>query len=228
MRTTTRSSAGSTTRSGAVLDALGRAGLADNTIVVLEADHGVSLGERGRLQKHTFFPEVHRVPRLVAFPGRLPAGQVRGDLCELDGPRPHALRPRRHRRPPPASAAATSSPTRRRPSHVFATVGFGEPESRALPNQVVGTWTDGTGWPRRGCIRTARYRLDMTVRHNGAPTRAAEEDPFLADCALDPFETVEPRGRPALRGRGRHIGDRAARTGGHGSRAGLRPDLLRR
>ena len=83
---------------------------------------------------------------------------------------------------------------------IFSTIGFGERESYALPNQVVGTWSDGTGWPRPSCVRTARYRLDMTVRRNGAAVTAAEEDPYLADLALDPFEAVNRARDPLYAG----------------------------
>ena len=65
---------------------------------------------------------------------------------------------------------------------------------------MVGTWSDGTGWPRRACVRTARYRLDMTVRRNGAAVAPEEEDPYLADLALDPFETVNRAADPAYAG----------------------------
>lgn len=180
---------------GAILGALEAGRLLEDTIIVLEADHGVSLGERGRLQKHTFAPEVHRVPRIISWPGALPEGQVRGDLaqsldlartlCGLCGIEPAATF---HGR----DLFAAGAP----PEAVFSTIGFGERESRALPNQVVGTWSDGGGWPRRACIRTARYRLDMTVRRNGARVGADEEDIFLADCALDPLETENRAAQP--------------------------------
>jgi choline-sulfatase len=179
---------------GEVLDALERVGLADDTIIVLEADHGVSLGERGRLQKHTFFPETHRIPRLIAFPARLPRGAVRGDLCEsMDLARTLCALA--------GIAPATSFQGRDLfseppPEMVFSTVGYGLAQSRALPNQVVGLWSDGTGWPRRSCVRTARYRLDMTVRRNGLPVVPQDEDPYLADLALDPFEEVNRAGDP--------------------------------
>lgn len=180
---------------GAVLDALEASGLAGNTIVVLEADHGVSLGERGRLQKHTFFPEVHRIPRLISWPGRLPAGQVRADLAQsLDLAR--TLCGLADVAPAETFGGRDLFGPEPPPEAIFATIGFGERESRALPNQVVGTWSDGTGWPRRSCIRTARFRLDMTVRRNGMPVPPAEEDPYLADRALDPFETVNRAGDP--------------------------------
>ena len=47
-------------------------GLYDNTIVILTADHGDSLGEDGRWgHAYTIFPEVLRVPLLVHLPGSL-------------------------------------------------------------------------------------------------------------------------------------------------------------
>jgi len=179
---------------GMILDALEASGLADQTIVVLEADHGVSLAERGRLQKHTFFPEVHRIPRLIAWPGHLQP-QARTDLCEsldlaktlcgLSGIAPaESFQGRDLFSEPP-------------PEAVFSTVGYGLPESHALPNQVVGRWSDGSGWPRRSCVRTARYRLDMTVRQNGAAVSPDREDPFLADLALDRLEETNRAGDPA-------------------------------
>jgi choline-sulfatase len=190
---------------GAILDALERSGLRERTIVVLEADHGVSLSERGRLQKHTFFPEVHRIPRLIAGPG-VPVGQARADLaesmdlaktlCGLCGIEPAETFQGRDlfREKPPA--------------YVFSTVGFGERTSYALPNQVVGTWSDGTGWPRRTCVRTARYRLDITTRHNGAWVGEDQEDPYLADTALDPREYVNRAKDPGYAGVLAHLRDK--------------------
>lgn len=179
---------------GTILAALEASGLAERTIIVLEADHGVSLAERGRLQKHTFFPEVHRIPRLIAWPGQLQS-QARADLCEsldlartlcgLAGIVPaQSFQGRDLFRDPP-------------PDAVFSTVGYGTRDSYALPNQVVGRWPDGSGWPRRSCIRTARYRLDMTVRQDGAPVPPEKEDPFLADLALDPLEDRNRAADPA-------------------------------
>lgn len=180
---------------GAILGALKATDLLADTIIVLEADHGVSLGEAGRLQKHTFAPEVHRIPRLIAWSGALPSGRVRADmaqsldlartLCGLCGIAPaETFQGRDLFSPEPP------------PEYVFSTVGFGERESFALPNQVVGTWGDATGWPRRSCVRSARYRLDLTVRRNGERVPQHEEDAFLADLALDPFESVNRAGDP--------------------------------
>jgi arylsulfatase/uncharacterized sulfatase len=63
-----------------VLDALERLGLADRTLVVATSDNGGSYegstgGLRGRKQET--FEGGMRVPMLVRWPGRLPAGAVR-------------------------------------------------------------------------------------------------------------------------------------------------------
>lgn len=60
---------------GDILLALERNGLADDTLVVYTSDHGDMLGERGLWWKHVFFEDSVRVPLIVSWPGRLPAGE---------------------------------------------------------------------------------------------------------------------------------------------------------
>ena len=55
---------------GDLLAALAAAGLAEDTIIVLTADHGDMLGERGLWYKMTFFEWAARVPLVVHAPGR--------------------------------------------------------------------------------------------------------------------------------------------------------------
>ena len=62
---------------GRVMDALGRLGLADKTLVVLTSDHGEGRGQHGE-GTHSFFlydTTVH-VPLIIWCPGRVPGGQV--------------------------------------------------------------------------------------------------------------------------------------------------------
>jgi choline-sulfatase len=183
---------------GRLMAALEEAGTLENTILVFGADHGVSLGEGGgRYEKHTYAPEVHRVPLIVSWSGRIEAGQVRTDVCEcLDCGRtlfdlagleaPSQFKGR----------ALFADPA---PEAVYASIGFGFADSLVFPNMGVkgGGYVDGHGWPRRTCVRTARYRLDKNVRLDGGPVSAADEDIFLADVVNDPLEMENLAGDPA-------------------------------
>jgi choline-sulfatase len=62
---------------GQILDALRRAGLAENTLVVYSSDHGDMLGEHGLWWKHVFYEGSAKVPLILSWPGVIPAGQRR-------------------------------------------------------------------------------------------------------------------------------------------------------
>ena len=68
---------------GDVLDALEAAGLAEDTLVVYTADHGELLGEHDLWWKCCFYEHAVRVPLLLRWPGRLPAGERRAQVCSL-------------------------------------------------------------------------------------------------------------------------------------------------
>ncbi|MCC6629970.1 MAG: sulfatase-like hydrolase/transferase [Chloroflexi bacterium] len=62
---------------GQVLDALDRLGLTDDTIVAFTSDHGDYAGEHRLTDKSsTLLDCMTRVPLLLSWPGRLPAGAV--------------------------------------------------------------------------------------------------------------------------------------------------------
>ncbi len=71
---------------GRILDALDRSGAADDTLVFFLADHGDMAGGHGLVWKSTgaFYDEVVRVPLLVRYPGRIPAGASAGPACLTD------------------------------------------------------------------------------------------------------------------------------------------------
>jgi choline-sulfatase len=71
-------------RIGEVLAALRDAGFDDDTIVVLTADHGEMLGERGLWYKMSFFEPSARVPLIVSAPGRIAPGRRAEPVSLLD------------------------------------------------------------------------------------------------------------------------------------------------
>jgi choline-sulfatase len=82
---------------GTLLAALADARFADNTIVLLIADHGDMLGERGLWYKMNFFEPACRIPMIVHAPARFRPRRVANSaslvdllptLCELAGVTP--------------------------------------------------------------------------------------------------------------------------------------------
>ncbi len=58
---------------GMLLYSLEQAGLADDIVVVLTADHGEMLGERGLWYKKNFYEPAVRVPLVIRVPGQMPS-----------------------------------------------------------------------------------------------------------------------------------------------------------
>jgi choline-sulfatase len=69
---------------GVLLGALADSGFADDTVVMLLADHGDMLGERGLWFKMSFFEPACRVPLMVHAPRRFGARRVAGSASLID------------------------------------------------------------------------------------------------------------------------------------------------
>ena len=69
---------------GRLVTTLGSLGLADNTVVVLLADHGDMLGERGLWFKMNFFEGSARIPLIVHAPARFRARRVSTPVSLVD------------------------------------------------------------------------------------------------------------------------------------------------
>ena len=69
---------------GSLLGTLRDARLDDNTIVIVLADHGDMLGERGLWYKMSFFEPSCRIPLIVAAPGRFAPRRVATPASLLD------------------------------------------------------------------------------------------------------------------------------------------------
>jgi len=68
---------------GRILDAVEKRPDAANTVICFFADHGDLLGDHGGWQKECFFEASCRVPYLVSWPARLPAGAQSAELACL-------------------------------------------------------------------------------------------------------------------------------------------------
>jgi len=66
---------------GRVLAKLGELGLDRDTLVVYMADHGYSLGQHGRFEKHCCYDPALRVPLIMRWPGKIANG-VATDFTE--------------------------------------------------------------------------------------------------------------------------------------------------
>ncbi len=69
---------------GMLMQTLREAALAENTVVLVLADHGDMLGERGLWYKMSFFEPACRIPLIVHAPGRFAPGRVRGCASLVD------------------------------------------------------------------------------------------------------------------------------------------------
>ncbi len=69
---------------GRVLQALEESGQAENTLVIMTSDHGDMLGDQELLVKGAFFydPSV-KIPLILRWPGRIPAGKRTGELAQI-------------------------------------------------------------------------------------------------------------------------------------------------
>jgi arylsulfatase A-like enzyme len=65
---------------GRIMKALEDSGASKDTILVFTSDHGEMFGSHGRRAKYIFYEEAARVPFLIRWPGRIPAGKS-SDAC---------------------------------------------------------------------------------------------------------------------------------------------------
>ena len=70
---------------GLVLEALGKK--LDDTVVMLSSDHGFFLGEHTFYDKRLMYEPAIRVPMMIRYPRRIPAGTVREEMIlNIDAP----------------------------------------------------------------------------------------------------------------------------------------------
>jgi arylsulfatase A-like enzyme len=162
---------------GRLMQAIQKAGVADDTIVVFTSDHGEMHGAHGRRGKNIFYEEAVRVPFLIRWPGRIPAGSVT-DAC-LNAPDIMPTLLSMMQLPIPAKAEGMDL------SHCARGNPGPEPEAAFMQGMgAVASWEDGHEWRAlRGKRFTyAVYRVDG--RELLFDNRS---DPYqLCDLARDP------------------------------------------
>jgi len=157
---------------GRVLDALEKADLAKNTIVVLWGDHGWHLGDHGYWCKHTNFEQAARIPVIVAMPSATNSTGSKQDafvesvdiyptLCELAGLTP----------PSNLDGRSFASLLQNKPYKAKTYISHVYPRGNKLGR----------------AIRTAQYRL-VEWRDFSAPNEVVDLE--LYDYQKDPAETV--------------------------------------
>lgn len=70
-------------RIGQLLSEVERLGMSGNTLVVLTSDHGDMLGEKGQWFKRMYLEWSARIPLIMSWPGRVPAGKRVSSLVSL-------------------------------------------------------------------------------------------------------------------------------------------------
>lgn len=151
---------------GRLIQYLDQQGLADNTIIAFNSDHGRSLGEAGLCEKGTYDREVWRVPSIISSPGSVPVDSVDDGLCELMdfGPTICAL-------------CDVEMAEGMRGRDLFNT---------EAPESVFGIIDIGPY--RRAGVRNGKYRMDCTVAYDYKLRRREDWDPNLFDLSNDPLE----------------------------------------
>jgi len=68
---------------GRILAKLDELGLRDNTIIAINSDHGLQLGEHGLHKKRNFYDQTILSPLIFSMPGRLRSGSVVQEQVEM-------------------------------------------------------------------------------------------------------------------------------------------------
>ena len=169
---------------GQVLDYLKTQNELENTILIVNADHGALRGECQALGKHVFQRASQVVPLIFSAPGIKKGVRIPNICSNLDIARTLF------------GLLGIEAPEQFHGTNllsiyeeeVYATIGYGEPDSYAFPARQLGRLPGNHGWPRRACIRTQHYRLDISSRIDAAYTTEENEDLFFVDTRQCPAE----------------------------------------
>lgn len=171
---------------GQILDYLKTQNQLENTILIINADHGALRGECQGLGKHIFHRASQAVPLIFSAPGMASGIRVSHICSNLDIAK--TLFGLLGIEAPEQFHGTNLLSFLSFPEEVYATIGYGEPDSYAFPARQLGRLPENHGWPRRACIRTQQYRLDISSRIDAAYTTEENEDLFFVDTRQCPAE----------------------------------------
>lgn len=152
---------------GSLLQTVREAGVADNTIVMLLADHGDMLGERGLWYKMSFFEPACRIPFIVHAPTRFTPHRVREHASLVD------ILPTLVELADGGAANKLAAPIA---GHSL----VGALRSQAGPDEVIGEYLAEAAIAPVVMIRRGRYKF----------IHSAVDPDQLFDVAADPEELV--------------------------------------
>lgn len=160
---------------GRLLDAVDKAGIRDNTIIVFTSDHGEMFGAHGRMMKNIFYDEAARVPFLIRWPGKIPAGFVSDACMNTVDIMPTLLSFAGLRIPKEVEGMDLS--------HIALNEEGPEPEFAYLMNTgACAIWEDGHEWR---ALRNKRYTYAVL---RGWEKKKLPRQELLFDNVADPFQ----------------------------------------
>lgn len=173
---------------GRITSYLDKKGILDDTAIVQSSDHGFFLGEFRLFDKRLMHEPSIRVPLMIRFPARIPAGTVRSEqVLDID------------LAPTFLDLAGVPIPRYFQGKSVLPLVGMPNPEFRKEWYYEYFEWPNPEAVrPHRG-IRTERYKLIDYV---------ADEAFELYDLQADPDETDNLFGKPEVAALQQHLIDR--------------------
>ena len=162
---------------GKLLHVLKKAGLVDNTIIVVNSDQGLLLGEHGLWKKRAFYDQNVCVPFILSCPALLPSGKVIDEPVEMVDFMPTLMD--LSGLDVPASISGRSlcrlirGDVRRHRHACFAEIDH----SRSMYKEL----RSGTG--RRVMVRTKQWKLEYFM-----DPRVPDKDGALYNLQKDPLE----------------------------------------
>jgi len=178
---------------GKFLDTLDETGLAKRTAVILTADHGTHVGERGWGKKAPVWEQVARVPLMVSVPGAIGTGRcdaiaqpqdIFTTICGIAGVEtPDGL---------PSNDVLATAVTRKPGPRNIALSGIAlnrlNPRSRELCSAFSREWSMEVGLtPEMSCLRRMGSLDDVTSQHQDVvQAMHAEALAELGQRGIDP------------------------------------------